>query len=83
MAQEMLNIRYQREDGVTSERQIEPHYLLLKYPIWYVVAFDHLRNGPRTFRCDRLLSANMTGTHFPLRPKSAFAPSLVEDDLHV
>ena len=59
VAQEVLEIQYQREDGETSERQIEPHYLLLKYPIWYVVAFDHLRMGPRTFRCDRMLAAKI------------------------
>ena len=79
--QEHLNIRYQREDGEIAERQIAPHYLLLKYPVWYVVAFDHLRQSPRTFRCDRMLAADRTGTHFNLLPKSAFAPSLTQDDL--
>ncbi|PSL17170.1 helix-turn-helix transcriptional regulator [Shimia abyssi] len=81
--QEVLGMRYQREDGVVSEREIAPHYLLLKYPIWYVVAFDHLRQGPRVFRCDRILSANMTGTSFRLLPKDAFEPSLANDDLVV
>lgn len=81
--QEVLEIRYQREDGVVSDRQIEPHYLLLKYPVWYVVAFDHLRNGPRTFRCDRIQTALKTGTQFTLLPKDAFAPSLDGDDLSI
>ena len=79
--QEMLEIRYQREDGKTSERNIAPHYLLLKYPVWYVVAFDDLRKEPRTFRCDRIKAATITGTHFNLLPKEAFRPSLIEDDL--
>tara|TARA_R110002074_G_scaffold92367_8_gene201648 strand:- start:1206 stop:1904 length:699 start_codon:yes stop_codon:yes gene_type:complete len=78
---EMLRIKYQREDGAASERVIEPQYLLLKYPVWYVVAIDHLRSGPRIFRCDRMRSAQSTGSHFRLRPKTAFAPSLAEDDL--
>jgi predicted DNA-binding transcriptional regulator YafY len=81
VAQELLEIQYQREDGETSERHIEPHYLLLKYPIWYVVTFDHLRNCPRTFRCDRILSARMTGTRFQLLPKEEFGPSLADDVL--
>jgi predicted DNA-binding transcriptional regulator YafY len=81
--QEVLEIRYQREDGETSERQIEPHYLLLKYPVWYVVAFDELRKGPRTFRCDRMLAAAKTGTHFNLLPKEEFRPSLADDDLSI
>ncbi|WP_417207336.1 helix-turn-helix transcriptional regulator [Antarctobacter sp.] len=81
--QERLDITYRREDGQTSRRSIDPHYLLLKYPVWYVVAFDHLRQEPRTFRCDRLLAATGTGTPFRLRPKAEFAASLVGDDLLV
>jgi len=76
-----LAIRYQNEGGVTSERQIEPHYLLLKYPVWYVIAFDHLRDAPRTFRCDRILTAQTTGTHFHLLPKEGFQQSLDGSDL--
>ena len=79
--QEKLEIKYRREDGKTSVRQIAPHYLLLKYPIWYVVAFDDLRKGPRTFRYDRIQSAAKTGTNFNLLPKESFRPSLTEDDL--
>lgn len=76
-----LEIRYQREDGDISERQIAPHYLLLKYPIWYVVAFDNLKDGPRIFRCDRILGAKRTEISFRLLPKEAFKPSITEDDL--
>jgi predicted DNA-binding transcriptional regulator YafY len=79
--QEVLEIRYQREDGEASKRQIAPHYLLLRYPIWYVIAFDHLRMGPRVFRCDRICAARKTGTHFQLLPKEAFEPSLIDEDL--
>lgn len=81
--QETLEIRYRREDGATSEREIEPHFLLLKYPVWYVVAFDHLRKAPRTFRCDRVLAAAKTGTQFPLLPKEEFRLVLDGDDLLV
>jgi predicted DNA-binding transcriptional regulator YafY len=81
MEREMLHIRYQREDGAVSDRLIEPHYLLLKYPIWYVVAVDHLRDAPRIFRCDRMLHAMREGGAFPLLPKEHFAPSLDDNDL--
>ena len=80
IAQEGLEIRYQREDGETSTRHIDPHYLLLKYPVWYVVAFDHLRQEPRTFRCDRMRAASATGTHFKLLPKKQFGSFLVADE---
>jgi predicted DNA-binding transcriptional regulator YafY len=78
---ENLEIGYRREDGELSTRQIAPHYLLLKYPVWYVVAFDHLRNGPRIFRCDRIQTAKKLGTQFQLLPKDAFRPSLTDGDL--
>lgn len=79
--QEVLEIRYQREDGETSKRIIEPHYLLLRYPVWYVVGFDHLRKAPRTFRCDRILAASRTGTQFRLLPKEDFPLMPDEDEL--
>ncbi|MEP4197992.1 MAG: WYL domain-containing protein [Aliishimia sp.] len=78
--QRTLAIRYQNEGGAISERQIEPHYLLLNYPIWYVIALDHLRDAPRTFRCDRILSADRTETRFRLLPKEDFKQSLQGND---
>ena len=81
--QETLTINYQREDGVASEREIEPHYFLLKYPVWYIIALDRLRRAPRTFRCDRIYNAAPTGASFRLLPKAAFAQSLEDDDLLV
>lgn len=79
--QTLLQIRYRREDRQTSERLIEPHYLLLKYPVWYVVAYDHLRQSPRTFRCDRILAAEMTGTPFQLLPKDEFQAFLSKEEI--
>lgn len=79
--QEMLAIRYKKEGGAISERQIEPHYLLLNYPVWYVIAFDHLRDAPRTFRCDRILNAEMAGGNFRLLAKDAFKQTLDGNNL--
>ncbi|MCF2905550.1 WYL domain-containing protein [Octadecabacter sp. CECT 8868] len=78
-----LAITYQREDVETSQREIEPHFLLLNYPVWYVVAIDHLRGAPRTFRCDRILSAKATGNTFHLLPKDAFKASIDGNKLRV
>ncbi len=78
--QKVLELRYQREDGAVSNRQIEPHYLLLKYPIWYVVAIDRLKGEPRTFRCDRMLAASIDEARFKLLSRERFQPSLVFDD---
>ncbi len=70
--QKTIEISYQREDMEVSKRVIEPHYLLLNYPVWYVVGMDHLRGAARTFRCDRIQLAQGTGTSFGLLPKDAF-----------
>jgi len=78
---EALDIEYRREDGTPSRRRMEPHFLLLKYPVWYVLAFDHLRDAPRSFRCDRIQSAMRSGTGFRLRPKSEFQSVLDAENL--
>ncbi len=80
---ETLAIRYKREDGELTDRQIDPHYLLLKYPVWYVAAFDHLRGATRVFRCDRLQRAALTGQGFALWPKDRFGDQLDGEDLAI
>lgn len=79
--QRTLAIEYKDEGGSTTGRNIEPHYLLLNYPVWYVIAFDHLRDAPRTFRCDRIKTAAQTETRFQLLPKGAFQEALKGNDL--
>ncbi len=80
---ETLAIGYKREDGELTDRQIDPHYLLLKYPVWYVAAFDHLRGSTRVFRCDRLQRAALTGQGFALWPKDRFGDQLDGEDLAI
>lgn len=79
--QSALTIRYQREDTTPSTRTIEPHYLLLNYPIWYVLAYDHLRKLPRTFRCDRIISATGTEDRFKLLPQDRFKDTIEANTL--
>lgn len=49
----VVTAQYAREDGTVSERRLEPHALVINWPAWYLVAFDHSRSAPRTFRIDR------------------------------
>ena len=56
-------------------------HLKLHYPSCNQERIDHLRQGPRIFRCDRMVSGKLTGAHFRLLPKQAFEPSLADDDL--
>ena len=60
----LLKISYRSIEGRTTQRLIEPHYLLLHSPVWYVLAFDHLRGSIRTFRCDRIEAARLQDQRF-------------------
>ncbi|WP_368187082.1 helix-turn-helix transcriptional regulator [Aestuariibius sp. HNIBRBA575] len=71
-----LTILYEDERSKVTTREIEAHYLLLNYPIWYVLAVDHFRGALRTFRCDRILSAELTSTRFRTLPRASFAQPL-------
>jgi predicted DNA-binding transcriptional regulator YafY len=54
-----------------TQRIIEPHYLLLAWPAWYLLAWDHLRDAVRMLRLDRIESARLTNETFKLRPAEA------------
>jgi predicted DNA-binding transcriptional regulator YafY len=47
---------------------MEPHALLINWPAWYLLAFDHLRGQPRTFRLDRFLHVEVEAAMFRPRP---------------
>lgn len=60
---------YAREDGSLSERRLEPHALVINWPAWYLVAFDHSRAAPRTFRLDRFHRVQPQPDSFRPRPR--------------
>jgi predicted DNA-binding transcriptional regulator YafY len=64
----VARIRYRDEKGKSTSRVVEPHFLLLNYPVWYALCWDRLRSDIRTFRCDRMASVQVTEESFvPLR----------------
>lgn len=65
--QRVARVRYADHAGVETAREIEPHYLLFSSPVWYVLAWDRLRDAPRSFRADRLLDVVATNATFRLR----------------
>lgn len=73
-----LHIRYRTEQNRTSDRIVEPHYLLLNWPIWYLLAWDELRDDIRMFRTDRISTAEPLNETFRARPKAAFLESIRE-----
>lgn len=71
-----VKITYRRDDEKLTKRIIEPHYMILNHPVWYILAWDHLRNDVRTFRCDRLEGVNVQNEMFNLRPFDQFEKSM-------
>ncbi|OAI10306.1 hypothetical protein A1507_21645 [Methylomonas koyamae] len=60
--QRQLHIQYHaRSDDKTSERPVSPQNLVLYKDNWYLDAYCHQRNEPRTFALDRIKSATING----------------------
>jgi predicted DNA-binding transcriptional regulator YafY len=68
----ILRIGYVDESGRSTTRDIEPQFLYLNVPVWYVLAWDRLREGVRFFRVDRLRGVEALETSFRLRDPKAF-----------
>ncbi len=73
-----LNITYGDVKGDKTQRTIEPHYLFLSWPAWYVLAWDHLREDIRCFRLDRIASAQVADEKFKLRNRARFIKGMEE-----
>ena len=65
----LASIKYRDEDGGDTERVIEPQALLLHRMTWFVRAFCHLRNAPRTFAVTRVTSVAVLDRTFNDRPE--------------
>jgi predicted DNA-binding transcriptional regulator YafY len=70
--QRNATIRYTDQLGQVTERDIELQCLYYNVPIWYALAWDHLREDVRFFRFDRISRAHLHGSEFRLRPASLF-----------
>jgi predicted DNA-binding transcriptional regulator YafY len=76
-----IAIEYMDQTGVTTSREVEPQFLYLNVPVWYLLAWDRLRGAVRFFRIDRIRSVTLTEKRFRLadpRPFLAEAEEGVE-----
>lgn len=64
----VVRMEYRKPGGAAAPRDVEPHALLLNWPVWYVLAFDRTRDDARTFRLDRIESVRMEPAEF--RPRA-------------
>jgi predicted DNA-binding transcriptional regulator YafY len=66
----VIRADYVKESGESSQRRVEPHALLINFPAWYLLGFDHLRGEPRTFRFDRFRNVDVEAEgSFRARPR--------------
>ncbi|WP_438465097.1 helix-turn-helix transcriptional regulator [Marinomonas sp. PE14-40] len=72
LMQTACEIEYQDQAGKLTKRTIQPHYLLLNFPVWYVLVWDELRQDVRTLRCDRIQKLSLMEDEFKLLPISHF-----------
>jgi predicted DNA-binding transcriptional regulator YafY len=64
---ELLRIDYRKQDGTESTRSVEPYRVVHLGRRWYLVAWDRVRHGWRTFRLDRMTLRTPGGPHFTPR----------------
>ena len=50
----VVSISYRDRDGEVTEREIEPHTLILKQGLWYAYSYCRLRNTFRLFKVGRI-----------------------------
>lgn len=72
----LLELVYLDANGRRSAREVEPQFLYLSWPVWYLLAWDQLRNDVRTFRVDRIAHAAMRADGFAFRPEGPFLKAI-------
>jgi predicted DNA-binding transcriptional regulator YafY len=70
--QRLLELRYSDEAKNLTTRCIEPQFLYLGVPAWYLLAWDGLREDIRMFRIDRIHRATVLDKTFRLRDRRLF-----------
>ncbi|WP_309111315.1 YafY family protein [Saccharothrix sp.] len=72
----VLRIHYTDVGGVETERDVEPHQIVVGPHGSYVTAWCHLRAEDRVFRLDRITRAERTAT--PPRPRGTVPEPIVD-----
>jgi predicted DNA-binding transcriptional regulator YafY len=70
--QRCADIEYVDQHGTATTRTVEAQFLYFNMPVWYVLAWDRLRQAPRSFRIDRITRARTLAESFRLRQPAPF-----------
>lgn len=73
-----IKFSYTDVNGIKTRRTAQPHYLHLNWPVWYVLAWDELRDDVRCFRADRIRNASVGSPVFTLKPAKIFTDGFEE-----
>jgi predicted DNA-binding transcriptional regulator YafY len=65
-------IRYVDHKGAITARDVEPQFLYLNVPVWYILAWDRLRGAIRYFRVDRIKAVTPLESGFRLADPRPF-----------
>lgn len=63
-----LQITYINNEGVESERLIDPYQFIFKGTAWYIYAYCHVRQSFRTFKISRITSFTILDEYFERKP---------------
>jgi predicted DNA-binding transcriptional regulator YafY len=67
-----IAIDYVDQNGRVTSREVEPQFLYLNVPVWYLLAWDRLRGAVRFFRIDRIKSVTPLEASFRLADPRPF-----------
>ena len=74
----VMRLEYLKEgEEEPTVREVEPYRFARELPYWYVHTWDRDAGGPRTYRLDRMRSAEPTGERFEPRPD--YDPNYLRD----
>ncbi|MEX2324864.1 MAG: WYL domain-containing protein [Nitriliruptoraceae bacterium] len=74
-SQRQIELEYVgRGDRDPRRRRVDPWSLRLDDGVWYLYAYDHGAQGPRTFRCDRMVAIEIQDEIATTAPEETFEP---------
>jgi predicted DNA-binding transcriptional regulator YafY len=79
----VVHFRYRARDQRVSQRRVEPQYLLLNHPAWYLVGLDRDVAAGRTFRLDGIQRLQALDEGFVQLPYQQLAPDIEDVFRHV
>jgi predicted DNA-binding transcriptional regulator YafY len=62
--QRRARLRYRARDGAETTRDVDVYGVVCREGVWYAAGYDHLRSALRTFRVDRVHSADLRDERF-------------------